>query len=209
MPWTLIILRRVEPSYPDEKFRWYIHEYSKDRIFILIIRCNGTSLLSYCLGNCNYHISRELKKCRYIKRVPRRVFIDERVERANFYGRADIWILTIHVHADRRRQRDRPIVIRGVASQHRVDVVPAQILYNDLAACHIVAQYRNPVGDEFVVAIPGHRRGRLTYGNTSISFQLAACQLGGKIIALGIDETRRFAEVFSKRKRAYREMLEF
>lgn len=130
---------------------------------------------------------------------------DERVERANFYGRRDIWILTIHVHADRRRQRDRPIVIRGVASQHRVDVVPAQILYNDLAACHAVAQYRNPVGDEFVVAIPGHRRGRLTYGNTSISFQLAACQLGGKIIAPGIDETRRFAEVFSVRMRAYRD----
>lgn len=130
---------------------------------------------------------------------------DERVERANFYGRADIWILTIHVHADRRRQRDRAIVIRGVASQHRVDVVPAQILYNDLAACHTVAQYRNPVGDEFVVAIPGHRRGRLTYGNTSISFQLAACQLGGKIIAPGIDETRRFAEVFSVRMRAYRD----
>lgn len=130
---------------------------------------------------------------------------DERVERANFYGRADIWILTIHVHADRRRQRDRPIVIRGVASQHRVDVVPVQILYNDLAACHIVAQCRSPVGDEFVVAIPGHRRGRLTYGNTSISFQLAACQPGGKIIAPGIDETRRFAEVFSERMRVYRD----
>lgn len=50
-----------------------------------------------------------------------------------------------------------------------MDVVPAQILYNDLAACHAVARRAGPVADEFVVAIPGHRRGRLTCGNTSIS----------------------------------------
>lgn len=84
----------------------------------------------------------------------------------NFYS---CRILTIHVHANRRRQRDRSIVIRSVAGQHRMDVVPAQVLYNDLAACHAAARRRRPIGNESVVAIPGHHWGRFTCGNTSIS----------------------------------------
>lgn len=114
-----------------------------------------------------------------------RVFIDGRAARPSRVGEflfVSHWILTMHVHANRRRQRKRPIVIRGVAGQHRMDVVPAQVLYNDLAACHAAARRRGPIADESVVAIPGHYRGRFTYGNRSISFQLVACQPGGKKI---------------------------
>lgn len=55
-----------------------------------------------------------------------------------------------------------------------MNVVPAQVLYNDLAACHAAARRRGPIGDESVVAIPGHHWRRLTCKNRSISFQLVA-----------------------------------
>lgn len=104
-----------------------------------------------------------------------RVSARERDTRTRIFMAPVKRVLTIHVHADRRRQRDRSIVIRGVAGQHRVDVVPAQILYNDLAARHAAAvQRRGAVGDESVVAIPGHHRRRLTCGKY-INFVLTRC----------------------------------
>lgn len=45
-----------------------------------------------------------------------------------------------------------------------MDVVPAQVLYNDLAACHAAARRGGPIGDESVVAIPGHHWDRFTCG---------------------------------------------
>ena len=127
---------------------------------------------SWVIARYNYHISRKLKTS--IKRARRhesRVFIDSWVSQEgefllvsyNVYR-----ILTTHVHANRWRQRNRPIVVRSIAGQHRVNVVPAQVLYNDLATCHIAVWHCGPICDESVVAIPRHDWGRFTYGNRSI-----------------------------------------
>lgn len=70
-----------------------------------------------------------------------------------------------------------------------MDVVPTQVLYNDLAACHAAARRRGPIGDESVVAIPGHLWGRFTCGSTSISFQLVTCQSHKKKLS-DTDESR-------------------
>jgi len=82
-----------------------------------------------------------------------------------------------------------------------MNVVPAQVLYNNLAACHAAARRRGPIGDESVIAIPGHHRGRFTCANRSITFQLVVRQpLGKKNITLvPVNRDKSTREVFTKR----------
>lgn len=198
--YIIVVVRRLNPK---DVWRLPNPHYAVREICVLVRNQSGMNISKCCfcrnravtahryhrhsqaIALFNYHISRKLKTC-----PAARISRTHRMPRERIFIRVVLWILTIHVHANRRRQRNRPIVIRGVADQHRVDVVPTQVLYNDLAACHVAARRRGPIGDESVVAIPGHHRGRFTWG---------------------VAETRRFRFSFLREKkiRRYRRIATF